>query len=97
MPEGTKMYPQYLRDAGYYVTNNAKEDYNLQKPGQVWDDSSDKAHWRNRADGQPFFAIFNFLDTHESQIRKRPHTALHDPDDVRLPAYHPDTPEVRRD
>ena len=97
MPEGTKMFPQYLREAGYYVTNDTKEDYNLEKPGQVWDDSSSKAHWRNRANGQPFFAIFNFLTTHESQIRKRPHTPLHDPDKVRVPAYHPDTPEVRQD
>ena len=23
------MYPQYLRDAGYYASNNCKEDYNL--------------------------------------------------------------------
>src|SRR5438105_9611082 len=36
MPAGTKMYPQLLREAGYYCTNNVKEDYNLAKPGQVW-------------------------------------------------------------
>ena len=35
--------------------------------------------------------------SHESQIRKRPHKAVHDPAKVRVPAYHPDTPEVRRD
>lgn len=97
LPEGMKMYPQYLREAGYYCTNNSKEDYNLQKPGQVWDESSRKAHWRNRAVDQPFFAIFNFTTSHESQIRKRPHTPVHDPAEVYLPAYHPDTPEVRRD
>src|ERR1041385_4352645 len=34
-PEGKKMYPQLMRDAGYYCTNNAKEDYNLEKPGEV--------------------------------------------------------------
>ncbi|MBZ0256690.1 sulfatase, partial [bacterium] len=97
LPQGFKMYPQYLREAGYYCTNNSKEDYNLEKPGQVWDDSSKKAHFRNRADGQPFFAIFNFTTTHESQIRKRPHKQVHDPNKVRVPAYHPDTPEVRQD
>ena len=96
-PDFMKMYPQYLREAGYYCTNNSKEDYNLEKPGQVWDDSSRKAHWRNRKDGQPFFAIFNFITSHESQIRKRPHTPVHDARKVRVPAYHPDTPEVRRD
>jgi hypothetical protein len=34
-PAGKKMFPQYLRDAGYYCSNNAKEDYNLAKPGRV--------------------------------------------------------------
>jgi uncharacterized sulfatase len=97
LPEGMKMYPQYLRQSGYYCTNNSKEDYNLRKPGKVWDDSSGKGHWRNRQPGQPFFAIFNFTESHESQIRQRPHTPVHDPAKVRVPAYHPDTPEVRRD
>ncbi len=97
LPASMKMYPQYLREAGYYCTNNSKEDYNLEKPGEVWDESSRKGHWRNRKPGQPFFAIFNFTTSHESQIRKRPHTPVHDPAKVRVPAYHPDTPEVRRD
>ena len=97
LPAGMKMYPQFLREAGYYCTNNTKEDYNLEKPGQVWDDSSTSAHWRNRKPGQPFFAIFNITITHESQIRERPHTLVHDPAKVRVPAYHPDTPEVRHD
>ena len=97
LPDGFKMYPQYLRDAGYYCTNNSKEDYNLEKTGQVWDQSNNKAHWRNRERDQPFFAIFNFTTSHESQIRKRPHTPVHDPAEVKVPAYHPDTPEVRGD
>ncbi len=97
LPAFMKMSPCYLREAGYYCTNNSKEDYNLEKTGTVWDESSAKAHWRNRQPGQPFFAIFNFITTHESQIRKRPHTPVHDPAKVRIPAYHPDTPEVRQD
>lgn len=97
LPEGMQMYPQYLRAAGYYCTNNNKEDYNLEKPGTVWDDSSKKGHWKNRKPGQPFFAIFNLTITHESQIRKRPHQLVHDPAQARVPAYHPDTPEVRHD
>jgi uncharacterized sulfatase len=44
MPQGWKMFPGYLRDAGYYCTNNAKEDYNLEKPEGTWDDSSNKGH-----------------------------------------------------
>ena len=98
MPDGMKMYPQFLREAGYYCTNNSKEDYNLVKPGEVWDESSREAHWRNRHDStQPFFAIFNFTTTHESQIRSRPHEQKHDPAGVPIPAYHPDVPEVRQD
>ncbi len=96
-PAGKQMFPQLLRASGYFCTNNAKEDYNLSQPGQVWDVSSRSAHWRDRPSGQPFFAVFNSEKSHESQIRKRPHTAVHDPAKVRVPAYHPDTPEVRRD
>ena len=97
LPEQIKLYPQFLREAGYYCTNNSKEDYNCQKPAGLWDNSSGKAHWRNRGDGQPFFAIFNSTKSHESQIRTRPHQAITDPAKVRVPAYHPDTPEVRQD
>ncbi len=97
MPKGTEMFPQLLRRAGYYCTNNSKEDYNVVKPGKIWDQSNRKAHWKNRPDGKPFFAVFNFTVSHESRIRKRPHTAIHDPKKVRVPDYHPDTPEVRQD
>jgi choline-sulfatase len=97
MPSFMRMYPQLLREQGYYCTNNSKEDYNLAKPPGVWDESSGKAHYKNREPGQPFFAIFNFTTSHESQIRTRPHTLVHDPAKAPVPAYHPDTPEVRHD
>jgi len=97
LPPSMKMFPQFLREAGYYCSNNAKEDYNLAKPGKVWDDSSKRGHWRNRPSGQPFFAVFNSEKSHESRIRARPHKQVHDPAKVRVPAYHPDTPEVRQD
>jgi arylsulfatase A-like enzyme len=97
MPAGKKMYPQFLREAGYYCTNHVKEDYNLQKPGKLWDAQTRDAHWKNRAPGQPFFAIFNSTVSHESQIRGAPRPLLLDPAKVRVPAYNPDTPEVRRD
>ncbi|MEZ0274282.1 MAG: sulfatase-like hydrolase/transferase [Roseimicrobium sp.] len=103
LPMGVKMYPQMLREAGYYCTNNAKEDYNLQKTktadgkDAVWDASGKNAHWKNRKGGQPFFAIFNFTETHESQIRKPGHKLVHDPAKAKVPPYHPDTPESRHD
>ena len=99
LPDNFKMYPAYLRQLGYYCTNNSKEDYNLEKVGEVWNDGGRKAHWKNRPDGKPFFAIFNHTISHESQIRNKidPAKRIHDPSKVRIPAYHPDTPEVRKD
>jgi uncharacterized sulfatase len=102
MPAGHKMYAQVLRETGYYCTNNSKEDYNLDRApvkgaDAVWNESSGKAHYKNRASGQPFFAIFNDTGTHESQIRRRPHRLIHDPAKAPLPSFHPDTPEVRHD
>jgi uncharacterized sulfatase len=95
LPANFKMYPQFLRAAGYYCTNNSKEDYNLKKPSGVWDQSDNKAHWKNRAAGQPFFAIFNATASHESQLRGKKTPPVHDPAKVRVPAYHPDEPTVR--
>ena len=97
LPSDFKMYPAYLRELGYYCTNNSKEDYNLRKEGEVWHESGRKGHWKNRAKDSPFFAVFNITTSHESQIRKRPHVKVHDPAKVRVPAYHPDHPEVRKD
>jgi arylsulfatase A-like enzyme len=97
IPSWMKLYPQFLREAGYYCSNNSKTDYNLQEPARLWNDSSNKAHWKNRPAGQPFFAIFNHTISHESQTRRHDKPLKHDPARVPLPAYHPDTPEVRRD
>lgn len=97
LPEGVHFFPQLLREAGYFCTNNRKEDYNLAKPQGTWDMSGNNAHWRKRTPGQPFFAVFNVTLSHESQIRKRPHELVHDPAAFELPPYYPDLPEIRRD
>ncbi len=96
-------FPAYLRAAGYYCTNNSKTDYNAPvNIKDAWDECSNKAHYRNRPKAAPFFAVFNHEVTHESQvfpqaIRKYPPIAHPtDPAKVVLPAYHPDTPELRR-
>jgi uncharacterized sulfatase len=97
LPGGMKMYPSLLREAGYYCSNNSKEDYNLAHTGETWHESSARAHWRKRGPGQPFMSVFNLVITHESQIRTRPHQWTHDPARARVPAYHPDRREVRED
>ncbi|MDY0167867.1 MAG: sulfatase-like hydrolase/transferase [Thermoguttaceae bacterium] len=99
IPEGFKLYPEHLRAAGYYCTNNKKTDYNLSDAGQPWDESSDQAHYRGRKPGQPFFAVFNSLTSHESHVAPRADKTSFRiaPEDMVLPPYHPDTPEIRRD
>jgi len=92
LPEGVRPYPQYLRQAGYYCTNNSKEDYQFESLPTMWDESSNKAHWRNRKDkSQPFFSIFNFVTTHESQVWQRDkEPLLVNPEDIEVPPYYPD-------
>jgi uncharacterized sulfatase len=107
LPDHVKCFPEYLRDAGYYCTNNVKTDYNFPVPPRAWDECTNKAHWRNRPKGKPFFSVINLTTTHEAQIRltgaqwaKRTEdlTAAQrqDPSKLPIPPYWPDTPIVRR-
>ncbi len=96
-----RFYTEFLQSKGYYCTNNSKTDYNT-KPFDLkvmWDENGRKAHYQNREKDQPFFAIFNLTVSHESSIHKSiPNEELrHNPDEVQLPPYHPDTPEMRHD
>lgn len=96
-PPFVRCFPEHLRAAGYACTNNSKTDYQFREPVTVWDASSDTAHWKNRTGRQPFFAVFNFMGTHESQgfptAERRPVVVA--PQDVPLPPFYPDTPHVR--
>jgi len=67
-PPEVKMMSEVLRRNGYYCTNNSKHDYQFKPPVTAWNESSNYAHWRKRAEGQPFFSIFNFTTTHESGL-----------------------------
>ncbi len=96
-PEYVRCFPELLRAAGYYCTNASKTDYQFRAPATVWDASSGKAHWRNRAPGQPFFAVFNHGGTHESRAfpSRKPKSSVVAPADVPVPPLYPDTPAVR--
>lgn len=98
-----RTYPEYLRQAGYYCTNNSKTDYNTSSVNEhlIWDESSNNAHYQNRPEGKPFFAVFNSSISHESCLFMHgpatPDKLKQDPDKVALPPYHPDLPEIRYD
>ncbi len=100
LPEGWNLFPAYLRTAGYYTTNNSKEDYNTAGHRGVWDESSRQATWRKRPEGAAFFHMHTFTTTHESslqfpvaQVRRQNVTT--DPAQVTVHPYHPDTELMR--
>lgn len=109
VPSAFRTYPSFLREAGYYCVNRSKTDYNFRTDDKShWDECSGKAHWENRAAGQPFFAVFNTGISHESSLfsgktasaRRNgtiPKQPSRDPASVRLPPHLPDTPEIRQD
>jgi len=103
IPVWLQGFPVYLRESGYYATNNAKTDYNSPiNPAQTWDESGKSAHYLKRKDAaQPFFAVFNHEVTHESCLFPEQGPRLTgpatDPAKVRIPPYQPDTPEIRAD
>ncbi len=100
LPNDVKPLPVYLKEAGYYTTNNSKEDYNFIKDGAIWDESSGKASYKNRKKEQPFFHVQNFHNTHEGQLhfdKEHLENALktNNLDSIKPFPYHPDTPTFR--
>ena len=113
VPREVRAFSAELRAAGYYCTNNVKTDYNLAGEQdfirQAWDESSAKAHWRNRPEGRSFFSVINLMTTHQSRSNGWPYADFErevatqlspaertDPATITLPPYYPDTAESRR-
>lgn len=105
VPDTMTGFPAHLRRAGYYCSNNVKTDYNTSAEKRLiaesWDESSGKAHWRKRKPGQPFFAVFNLTESHQSQVFESTPAKLdpaerHDPANAPVPPYYPDTPTAHR-
>jgi len=109
LPAWVRTYPEYLREAGYFCTNNVKTDYNFTGNQKApWDECDNQATYAHRQSGQPFFAIFNLTESHESQTfpssvaKKRqngtfPATPRLKPEQISLPPYHPDLPAIRQE
>lgn len=76
IPDFVHGFPKYLREAGYYTTNNNKTDYNTAEEKRLieesWDESSKEAGWWNRRPGQPFFAVVNSFHSHQSRTMTNP-------------------------
>ena len=90
LAEQIKPFTQILRENGYYTTNNSKMDYNFKLREDAWDESSKEASWEKRKKDQPFFSVFNFGVTHESQIWLRDKQELKvDPNDLSVPPFFP--------
>ncbi len=100
LPTDINPLPVYLKKNGYYTTNNSKEDYNFVKEGKIWNESSNKASYKNRNEGQPFFHVQNFNNTHEGKLhfnKKQLEEGLksNELDSIIPFPYHPDTPTFR--
>jgi N-sulfoglucosamine sulfohydrolase len=77
IPKEVRGFSAYLRETGYFCTNNVKTDYNIRDEAafikDAWNDSSATAHWRARKADQPFFAVFNSMTTHQTRTGVWPH------------------------
>ncbi|MGV8096141.1 MAG: sulfatase [Mangrovibacterium sp.] len=113
VPEFIKGFPYYLQQAGYYTTNNQKTDYNVANEQQfireAWNESSGESGWWGRKPGQPFFAVFNFMDSHQSRtmtesyewykenvLTKLPENERIADSAFAMPPFYHDSPEMRR-
>ena len=88
VPKSVKLIPELFRDAGYYVTNKSKTDYNFIPTSNLYHGSD----WKKAPADQPIFAQFQLKG---GKNRKAQSHA--DPDKVFLPPYYPDHPELRQD
>ncbi len=99
-------YPDSLKKAGYHTSNPGKTDFNIggRPDTQCWDYAGGKKGdkdktpfgWRKRRPGQPFFAVFNITDSHESRAHGELDELSKDPQKMKLFSYHPDLPVIRQ-
>ncbi len=113
IPEFVKGFPYYLRQQGYYTSNNVKTDYNVAGEkefiAEAWNESSNTAGWWNRKPGQPFFAVVNFMESHQSRTMTESYDwylenvydqlsedEIIDDEAFEMPPFYFDSPEMRK-
>jgi arylsulfatase A-like enzyme len=95
-------YPDLLSKAGYHTSNPGKTDYNIggREDKECWDYKGGRRKtqygWRERKEGQPFFAVFNTTTSHESKAHGDVSNTKTDPARMKLHSYHPDLPVIRQ-
>lgn len=112
IPDYIKGFPSYIKEAGYYTSNNSKTDYNTSNARDIinnsWYESSGKAGWWKKEEGQPFFSVFNNNNSHQSRTMTNPYKWYEekilgrlDSSEItytitEMPAFYHDTPEMRK-
>ncbi|MEI6713131.1 MAG: sulfatase [Verrucomicrobiota bacterium] len=101
LPDGVKLIPHWLQQAGYFSTNltalpeslgfkgTGKTDWNFESA----DLGFQPARWEELKSKGPFLAQINFHETHRAYIGE--HQV--DPQKVTIPPYYPDHPVTRKD
>jgi arylsulfatase A-like enzyme len=113
LPEFIKGFPYYLQQQGYYTTNNVKTDYNVAGEkafiAEAWNESSNQSGWWKRKPGQPFFAVFNYNESHQSRTMTEtydwylknvlehlsPEERIGE-NEFEMPPFYRDSPEMRK-
>lgn len=91
LPPSVTGFPAYLREAGYFTTNQIKTDYNTSDEMRLiqesWDEISPTASWssRSRKEGQPFFTVINHMVSHQSATMVWPYEVFREKVQSKLP------------
>jgi arylsulfatase A-like enzyme len=99
LPEGEKLVPTYLKQAGYFTGHMRKTHYGPNGEKQFdWysKDKLDFPGFLDKAGERPFFMWVGFRDAHRG-YEDGAFDPPHDPAQVKVPPYLRDTPETRKD
>ena len=99
LPEGTRILPSYLQDAGYFTGHMRKTHYGPNGDKQFQWYSRDVAkfpEFLDEAGDRPFFMWVGYIDAHRG-YEEGAFDPPHDPDTVKVPPYLVDDEATRKD